>query len=351
MSLEVPASPLLAVANLTATYDVPRGVVSVLETVSLTLEAGGNLGLIGESGCGKSTLLRAIMGVLPPNARITAGSIAFRGLDLVAATAEERRRVRWAGISMIPQSALNALDPVLRVGDQIAEAIRAHRRVGRRDARQQAAALLASVGVDPRRASEYPHQFSGGMRQRAVIAMALALAPGLVLADEPTTALDVIVQDQIFQRLRTLQGERGFALLLVTHDLALVIENCARVAVMYAGMVVEAGPTREVVRNPGHPYTLGLKNALPHPGGPEPIAIPGVPPDLASPPPGCRFAPRCPFVLAVCTTEAPPLVALAAGHASRCHRAGEMAMLAARAGLRETWERGVGIPARAPPSD
>jgi peptide/nickel transport system ATP-binding protein len=249
---------------------------------------------------------------------------------------------------MIPQSALNALDPVLRIGDQIVEAIRAHRRVGRREAQQRAGTLLATVGVDPKRAGDYPHQFSGGMRQRAIIAMALALEPTLVLADEPTTALDVIVQDQIFQRLRALQTELGFALVLVTHDLALVIENCAHVAVMYAGVVVETGPTREVVRSPGHPYTLGLRNALPQLGRrEEPIAIPGVPPDLASPPPGCRFAPRCPFAIPVCTTEPPPLVAVAADRRSRCHRAGEMGGLAPLAALRETWERDGGVPAGA----
>ena len=197
------------------------------------------------------------------------------------------------------------------------------------------------VGVDPRRASDYPHQFSGGMRQRAIIAMALALEPKLVLADEPTTALDVIVQDQIFRHLRSLQDRLGFSLVLVTHDLALVIENCARVVVMYAGMVVETGPTRAVVRDPGHPYTLGLKNALPRLGArEEPIAIPGTPPDLTAPPPGCRFAPRCPFALGICATQPPPLVEIAAGRSSRCHRAHEIPALAPAAALRETWERG-----------
>lgn len=333
------APTLLTVTELAVRYDTPRGVVSALDAVSLTLDAGGSLGLIGESGCGKSTLLRVIMGVLPLNARIAGGSIDFRGEDLVSASQEDRRRIRWAGISMIPQSALNALDPVLRVGEQIVEAIRAHRPVSRRDAEQRTAALLASVGVDPGRANDYPHQFSGGMRQRAVIAMALALEPALVLADEPTTALDVIVQDQIFQRLRALQAERGFALLLVTHDLALVIENCARVVVMYAGMVVETGATRDVVRKPRHPYTLGLRNALPQLGRrEEPIAIRGAPPDLTAPPTGCRFAPRCPFVVSICTIEPAPLVAVTAAHYSRCHRAGEMDALAPLAGLRETWE-------------
>ncbi len=295
--------------------------------------------MIGESGCGKTTLLKAIMGVMPPNARITAGRIAFLGQDLVTADAEQRRRIRWAGISMITQSALNALNPVLRVGDQIAEAILAHDPCVRSQANERARTLLALVGVDPRRASDYPHQFSGGMRQRAIIAMALALEPRLVLADEPTTALDVIVQDQIFRRLRELQDRLGFSLVLVTHDLALVIENCARVVVMYAGMVVETGPTRELVRDPGHPYTLGLKNALPRLGQrEEPIAIPGTPPDLTDPPRGCRFEPRCPFAIDRCRTHAPDLVDIAADRQSRCHRADEIHALAPVAALRETWE-------------
>ncbi|CAN7365648.1 ABC transporter ATP-binding protein [Bosea sp. LjRoot90] len=330
---------LLSIAGLCASYGTPRGPANALADIDLNLGKGENLGLIGESGCGKSTLLKAVMGVIPGNARIDAGSIAFQGRDLVTATAEQRRAVRWAGISMVTQSALNALNPVLRVGDQIAEAILAHRDVSRAEAWRRTEALLTMVGVAPERARDYPHQFSGGMRQRAIIAMALALEPPLVLADEPTTALDVVVQDQIFRSLRELQQRLGFSLLLVTHDLALVVENCDRVAVMYAGMIVETGPTRDVIRKPAHPYTLGLKNALPRLGSrDEPIAIPGSPPDLTDPPPGCRFAARCPFALPLCRTEPPPLTTIEADRQVRCHRASEIDALAPLAALPETWD-------------
>ena len=338
--LQHPSQPLLAVSGLSTEYSTSRGVAAALTDVSISVGRSENLGIIGESGCGKSTLLKTIMGVMPSNARVTRGSVVFEGTDLVTAPKEDVRRVRWAGISMITQSALNALDPVIRVGDQIAEAIMAHRPVNRREALRRASELLAMVGVDPGRVSDYPHQFSGGMRQRAIIAMALALEPPLVLADEPTTALDVIVQDQIFQRLRKLQADLGFSLVLVTHDLGLVIENCESVAVMYAGMVVEKGATRDIVRNPGHPYTLGLKNALPRVGRKEePITIPGVPPDLTRLATGCRFAPRCPFVLPVCTAQQPPMVDMGDGRFSRCHRVSEMGELAILATRREVWER------------
>ncbi|SFD11642.1 peptide/nickel transport system ATP-binding protein [Bosea sp. CRIB-10] len=330
---------LLSIAGLSASYSTPRGPASALANIDLALGQGENLGLIGESGCGKSTLLKTVMGVMPGNARIDAGSIAFQGRDLVSASTEQRRAVRWAGISMVTQSALNALNPVLRVGDQIAEAILAHRQVSRAEAWRRTQELLAMVGVAPERARDYPHQFSGGMRQRAIIAMALALEPPLVLADEPTTALDVVVQDQIFRSLRELQQRLGFSLLLVTHDLALVIENCERVAVMYAGEIVETGPTRDVIRRPAHPYTLGLKNALPRLGSrDEPIAIPGGPPDLVEPPPGCRFAARCPFALPLCRNVPPHLATIAPGRQARCHRAFEIDALAPLAALPQTWD-------------
>ncbi|MET0607020.1 MAG: ABC transporter ATP-binding protein [Beijerinckiaceae bacterium] len=338
MSADIP--PILAVSGLHADYHTARGPARALVDVSLDVTTGANLGVIGESGCGKSTLLKAIIGVLPANARVTTGAIVFDGKDLIAADEEARRRVRWAGISMITQSALNALNPVTRINDQIVEALASHRPQGRREALRRVEQLFEMVGIDPSRSRDYPHQFSGGMRQRAIIAMALALQPKVVLADEPTTALDVIVQDQIFQRLRVLQKELHFSLVLVTHDLALVIENCARVAVMYAGMVVETGPTRMVVREPAHPYTLGLKNALPRLGvRDEPIAIPGAPPDLVDPPPGCRFAPRCPFAVDICRSQTPELVRVSADRRSRCHRALEIDALAPLAALRDTWEK------------
>jgi peptide/nickel transport system ATP-binding protein len=264
----------------------------------------------------------------------------MRQIDLIKSDPETVRRQRWTGIAMIPQSALNALDPVQRVGDQIVEAVLVHRKMARREAERLANELLSMVGVDPKRFHEYTHQYSGGMRQRAIIAMALVLKPQLVLADEPTTSLDMIVQDQIFRGLRQLQDEFGFAMLLVTHDLGLVIENCSRIAVMYAGKIVEEGPTAAVVEEPFHPYTLGLKNSLPRLDRvEEPIAIPGVPPDPVAMPEGCRFAQRCPFVLDVCTRLEPPLITVGPGHRAACHRTGDILGLRAEAEHYQTWAK------------
>jgi len=331
---------ILSVDGLTVQYTTKRGTATALRDVTLHLGKGANLGLVGESGCGKSTFLKAAMRVLARNAAIVAGSIMFDGIDLAKADAEAIRRRRWSGISMITQSALNALNPVHRVGDQIVEALRAHRSITRRDAVEQARQMLTLVGVDPRRFREYPHQFSGGMRQRAIIAMALILEPAVVLADEPSTSLDVIVQDQIFRRIRELQQRLGFSMLLVTHDLALVIENCSRIAVMYAGAIVEEGPTADVVTAPFHPYTLGLKNSLPRlDRDADPIAIPGTPPDPVLAVSGCAFAARCPFAVARCHAVPPPMRALRPDHRAACHRAEEMPGLREAAERFETWNR------------
>jgi peptide/nickel transport system ATP-binding protein len=332
------SAPLLDIRDLSVRFDTRRGEATALEQVSLTLARGENLGLVGESGCGKSTLLKAVVGVLARNARVIAGEIRWKGEDLVAADTEAVRRVRWSGISMITQSALNALNPVLRVGDQIVEAIRAHSPLSRRDAEARAKDMLSLVGVDPRRFGEFPHQFSGGMRQRAIIAMALVLRPDIVLADEPTTSLDMIVQDQIFRRLRALRDEFDFSILLVTHDLALVIENCDRIAVMYAGRIVEEGPTAQVVSAPFHPYTLGLRNALPQlERMAEPIAIPGVPPDPVAMPQGCRFAHRCPFAQPRCREIEPVMASVGPDHRAACHRIDEVPALRAAAAEYATW--------------
>lgn len=333
-------TPLLDVVNLSVRYATGRGQSRALEGVDLRLESGANLGLVGESGCGKSTFLKAVLGVLSNNAEITSGQVLFEGRDLRALDHESLRRVRWAGISMITQSALNSLDPVRRVGDQIVDAILSHEACSRSTAQKRAAEAFELVGIDVARMREYPHQFSGGMRQRAIIAMALILKPRLVLADEPTTSLDVIVQDQILQRIRRLQSRLGFSMLLVTHDLALIIENCDQVAVMYGGVVVEHGSVTGVIDAPFHPYTLGLKNSLPHlRRRTAPISIPGVPPDLTALPDGCRFASRCPFVKAVCRRQAPGPVEVEAGHMVRCHRHDEMPALRAEAATVEAWKR------------
>jgi len=337
---------VLSVEGLTVRFTTARGTATALRDVSLHLHKGANLGLVGESGCGKSTFLKTVMGVLASNAAIAGGAIRFDGIDLAKADQETIRRRRWSGISMITQSALNALDPVHRVGEQIVEAIQAHRPLSRAAAMERAREMLTLVGVDPRRFREYPHQFSGGMRQRAIIAMALVLEPAVVLADEPSTSLDVIVQDQIFRRIRELQQRLGFSMLLVTHDLALVIENCARIAVMYAGAIVEEGATADVVTAPYHPYTLGLKNSLPRlDQEAEPIAIPGTPPDPVLAMPGCAFAPRCPFAIRRCRDTPPPMRELGRGHRAACHRAEEMPGLRPAAELFETWNRQQEIPA------
>lgn len=331
-------TPRLSVSNLSVRYRTDRGPAAALEGVNLTLAAGENLGLVGESGCGKSTFLKSVMGVLPNNAEILSGAVRLDGEDMIAATPERRRQLRWKDMSMITQSALNALDPVHRVGDQIIDAIKAHENVSQREATQRVKELFELVGVDPKRFREYPHQFSGGMRQRAIIAMALVLNPSVVLADEPTTSLDVIVQDQIFRRIRELQQEFGFSILLVTHDLALVIENCDRMAVMYGGVIVEEGPTAQVVNTPFHPYTLGLKNSLPNLNSDaEPIAIPGTPPDLVAPPAGCRFAPRCPFVQVACREIRPQMQEVGEGHRSACLRIADIEGIRAQATIAEKW--------------
>jgi len=330
--------PLLEIDGLNLGYATRTGTAAALRDVTLVVDAGESIGIVGESGCGKSTLLKAVMGVMPPNAAIEKGAIRFQGIDLVTANPAVWRRARWSGIAMIAQSALNALNPVMRVSAQISEAILAHENWPRDKVRARIRALFEMVGVDPGRIDDFPHQFSGGMRQRVLIAMALALRPPVLLADEPTTALDVIVQDQIFRRLNQLQEELGFAMLLVTHDLGLVIENCERIVVMYGGMIVEAGPTAQVIAAPAHPYTLGLYNALPRLGAAvEPISIPGRPPDLERPPSGCRFAARCPFAQPRCSTD-PPMQNIAPGHWARCHRSDEMEALRPAALDPDTWE-------------
>ncbi len=312
---------LLDIKGVSVAYRTRRGVVMALDGVSLQLRRGHSLGLVGESGCGKSTLVRAILRLLPSNGRITAGSIAFGGLDLVSLSEKEMRSVRLARIALVAQSAMNALDPVYRVGDQIVETIRAHRKVSRAEARTRARELFVLVGLDPERLSAYPHQLSGGMKQRCIIAIALALNPEIVIADEPTTALDVIVQDRILRQMRSLQRERGDSMIYVSHDISVIAETCDQVAVMYAGEVVETASAHGFFKDPHHPYTMGLQNAFPEitDAVTELVSIPGHPPDLARPPHGCRFAPRCPFAQEICRRERPSLVEVAPGHDVACH--------------------------------
>lgn len=316
-----PAEALLHLEQLSVHYDTQYGAVRAVDGITLSLKPGEAMGLVGESGCGKTTAAKSLLRLLPPNGRIASGRIDFAGRDLATLDDESMRRTRWKDIAWISQAAMNALDPIYRVGDQIVEAMQAHISISRRDALAHAAQLFREVGIDPARLRAYPHEMSGGMKQRTVIAMALALEPQLIIADEPTTALDVVTQAQILARLHTLRQNHGMALLFITHDISVVVQTCDSVTVMYAGKVMESGPVREVFGSPFHPYTMGLRNAFPTLEGAqrELISIPGSPPDLLAPPPGCRFAPRCPFAQEICLSEEPLVREVAPGHHSACH--------------------------------
>ena len=342
---------LLEVGDLRTYYRTPHGPVRAVDGVSFSLERGENLGLVGESGCGKTTVAKSLIRVTEPAAHIVSGTIDFDGQDLVGLSESAMNRVRWRTMSMVPQSAMNALDPVYRVGDQIVETLRAHTRISRNDARTRATELFAMVGLEPGRLDAYPHQLSGGMRQRAAIAMALALDPALIIADEPTTALDVVVQDGILAQIQHVQESLGNSMILITHDISVVAETCQRVAVMYAGKIAELGPTREVFHNPSHPYTMGLLNAFPtlESAKGELVSIPGSPPDLLDPPTGCRFAQRCPFATDLCHREDPPPIEVAPGHLAACHYTARATEFRRRSGLPETWH-GIAAPdGRRPP--
>jgi peptide/nickel transport system ATP-binding protein len=315
---------LVEARNLRVAY----GDLVAVDGIDLTIGAGEILGLAGESGCGKSTVANALMQILRPPARIVGGSILFRGDDLIARDAESLRRYRWQNVSMVFQSAMNALNPVLRVGDQFVDMMEAHEHISKRHALERAAELLDLVGIDRKRIRAYPHELSGGMRQRVVIAMALALQPELVILDEPTTALDVVVQREILQQVSDLQRELGFAVLFITHDLSLLFEVAHRIAIMYAGEIVEEAPAAVLREGARHPYTLGLIRSFPPLTGPieRMTGIPGAPPDLATPPEGCRFHPRCLHCVAeqthlhtLQTTVRPRLHAVATGHRVACH--------------------------------
>jgi len=315
--------PLVSVEDLHVEFHTDAGVVKAVDGVSWLIRPGETLGIVGESGSGKSVSALAVMGLIQqPPARIT-GQILFRGRDLLTAPEDELRSLRGRDISMIFQDPLTALNPVFKIGHQVAEVIQAHEKIGKVPARARAVDLLAEVGIpNPRqRAQEYPHQFSGGMRQRAMIAMALALDPALLLADEPTTALDVTVQAQIMSLLRQLQEDRGTAIVLITHDLGVVAGHADRVIVMYAGKVAEAATADDIFHAPRHPYTLGLLTSLARLDRRRTERlrpIPGQPPSLIRVPPGCPFHPRCAFATDICSKEMPPLTG-ESGHRAACH--------------------------------
>ncbi|MGI2328119.1 ABC transporter ATP-binding protein [Planococcus sp. YIM B11945] len=329
---------MLELKNLRTSYKSMEGEVWAVDDVTFDLEAGENLGLVGESGCGKTTIIKSIMRLLPKGAYST-GEINFKDDNLLELSNEEIRKIRWNEISIISQSAMNALDPVYRVGDQIVEAIRNHDNVSKKEAWARAEELFRLVGVETSRLKDYPHQYSGGMRQRAIIAMALALSPDVIVADEPTTALDVVVQAQILKRMRDIQVKSGSSMIMVTHDISVVAETCQKVVVMYAGKVVESGAVADIFTEPYHPYTMGLKNAFPNIKGDkfELISIPGYPPDLLNPPSGCRFASRCPFATEICTEENPPNVMVGASHTVACHHIDRVEEMREKSKRRETW--------------
>jgi oligopeptide/dipeptide ABC transporter ATP-binding protein len=312
---------LLEIENLHVSYRTPQGAAAAVDGISLALDNGDYLGLVGESGCGKSTIAKAILGILPQAAEVE-GSLRFAGSELIGIHPAELRRIRWRDIALIPQNAMNGFDPVYTIERQLEEAIAAHAELPAGARRERITALFAMVGLSPDRLKDYAHQFSGGMRQRAMIAMALALDPKLIVADEPTTGLDVIIQDQILERIAEIHATAGNAMLLITHDMAVVSENCDRIAVMYAGRIMEIGST-DVFLSPLHPYTMGLCNAFPDAARREGelISIPGTPPSLVHPPSGCRFHTRCPFATARCTDEVPPLIEISRGHFAACHYA------------------------------
>jgi oligopeptide/dipeptide ABC transporter ATP-binding protein len=311
------AAAILEVRDLRVEIPLTRGTVHAVDGATFDLAAGESLGLVGESGCGKSMTLRAILGLLPQPGRIVGGQVLFEGEDLASAAAGRLRDVRGASIGLIFQEPMTALNPVMRVGDQIAEGPMAHMGQSRRQARARALDLMRQVGIpDPaRRARAYPHELSGGMRQRVMIAIALACEPKLILCDEPTTALDVTIQDQILKLLGAMRRDFGVSVVFVTHDLAVVAQTCDRIAVMYAGQVVETGTVDEVFRRPRHPYTLGLLRSVPRFDLVRQTldSIPGQPPDLVLPPSGCRFHPRCPFAQDDCVSGDFPLRPLGAG--------------------------------------
>lgn len=329
---------VLEIKNLSTCYNSLAGPVWAVDGVSFSLNYGENLGLVGESGCGKTTIIKSVMRLLPKGAYST-GEINFKGENLLDMSPAEIRNIRWDNISMIAQSAMNALDPVYKVGSQIVEAIRIHANVSKKEAWKQAEELFALVGVDKKRLHEYPHQFSGGMRQRAVIAMALALNPDIIVADEPTTALDVVVQAQILNKIREIQQESNNSMIMVTHDISVVADTCDKVAVMYAGKIVEYGTVEEVFQRPYHPYTMGLKNAFADIKGEkfELISIEGYPPDLLDPPKGCRFADRCPFATDICRTDQPESKEVYKGHKVACHHIDKVEEMREKAALSDTW--------------
>ncbi|POR02629.1 peptide ABC transporter ATP-binding protein [Alkalispirochaeta sphaeroplastigenens] len=332
---------MLDVQNLSVEYKIQGGVLRAVDGVSFTLKRAESLGIVGESGCGKSTIAKALLQLLPKNGKISGGHVFFDGDDLVGKSAEEIRKMRQKRIALVSQSAMNSLNPVHTVGKQIIEAIRCHSRMSVKEAYARAVEVFSMVGLEEKRLRSFPHQLSGGMKQRAIIAMALSLEPDIIIADEPTTALDVVVQGRILQRIQKIHKEISSSMIFITHDISVVSEVCETIMVMYGGRVMEIADTDSFFRAPYHPYSLGLQNAFPsitEIGQEELVSIPGSPPNLSEPQEGCRFHVRCPFATETCRTEEPPLEKVRDDHYSACWYNDKVESFRREAGKRDTWE-------------
>jgi len=332
---------LLRTKNLKVHYRTSTGIVKAVDDVSLHVKENEVFGLIGESGCGKSTLIRTIMRLIPENAITSFDEFSFRGQDLKSLSAKEyRNNILWRGISLVPQSAMNSLNPVFRVGDQIIEVIRAHTDMPKEEAKKRVEELFKDVGLQPELTRSYPHEFSGGMRQRAMIAMSLALDPSLIIMDEPTTGLDVLVQERILRELKAIRKKSAASIFLISHDISVIAEMSDRIGIMYAGRIMEQAGAMEMFNEPWHPYTLGLKNAFPsiRTMDSELISIPGSPPNLIDDIPGCVFAYRCPFAISECQKVRPPDIEIKPNHFVHCIRTDDVEEFRKLAGDKKTWQ-------------
>ena len=332
---------LLNIKNLKTYYRIADGVVKAVDGVTIAVKEDEVFGLAGESGCGKSTLIRTIMRLVPDTAQVRADELSYRGQDLLALSDKQYRQdILWKEISLVPQSAMNSLNPVYRVGGQIAESIQAHEPLDKQRTAERIETLFKGVGLQPELANNYPHEFSGGMRQRAMIAMSLSLDPGLIIMDEPTTGLDVLVQERILRELKEIRKRSAASIFLITHDISVIAEMSDRIGIMYAGRIMEQADAMELFHEPFHPYTLGLKNAFPSIRAldRELISIPGSPPNLVEDIPGCVFAFRCPFVIPECEQHRPPDIEVKPNHFVHCIRTDHIEEFRKRAGDKQTWQ-------------
>jgi len=332
---------LLNIKNLRTHYRIRNGTVKAVDGVSLSVKEDEVFGLAGESGCGKSTLIRTIMRLVPQTAIVDADQMSYKGQNLLSLSDKEYREdILWKEISLVPQSAMNSLNPVYRVGDQILEAIQTHSDMTKGAAREKIGNLFKGVGLQPELTRNYAHEFSGGMRQRAMIAMSLALEPGLIIMDEPTTGLDVLVQERILRELKAIRKKSAASMFLITHDISVIAEMSDRIGIMYAGRIMEQADAVALFNEPFHPYTLGLKNAFPSIRALERelISIPGSPPNLIEDIPGCVFAFRCPFAIAECEKQRPPDLEIKPDHFVHCIRTDDVEEFRKLAGEKKTWQ-------------